>query len=235
MLGHWPVGTRPLGALKRQGTGPVFARLIAAGFSAVALTATAQARSTVTSAGNGAASFTSFNGRGVLASAGIGAMAPVATAQSRATTSSSGTGNTSLVLSAQSRSVLSSNGTAVFVSTMTAKVSSTVTMQGSSSFGGSDLPGSAISFGGFGVFTAVSYAFFDDAEKAGPRQELRVVYVPVDPDRFAAIISADVLPEARTTFPATDTRVAVAPWEDRVYYVKSKPATPAPPNRRRVL
>jgi hypothetical protein len=234
MLGIWPIGTRPLGALRRQGIGPVFAVFAAVGTGTATYTATAQARSTVTSAGNGAAAFTSNNGLGVLASAGLGTFASTMTTKSSSSLTSAGVGATSLILSSLARSVLSSNCTGSFVPVMTAKVSSNTSMQGSSSFGSTDSPGSALNVSGFGIFTAVGYASFLDAEKAGPAFEQRTVWVPYE-DRHPAMQSADVSPEERIAYALSENKVAVAPYEDRVYYVKSKPLTPGPPNRRRIL
>lgn len=234
MLGIWPTGTRPLGALRRQGIGPVSARLLAAGFSAMATTATAQAQSTVTSAGNGTAAFTSFNGRGALSSAGVAAMSATMTTNSSASISSAGVGTTSLKLASLTNAVMSASCTGAFVPVMTAKVSSNTSMQGTSTFGSTDHPGSSFNAGGIGTFTAISYAFFADAEKCGPAPELRTAWVPAE-YRGPDIISVDAPAEPRTVYVLVENRVAVAPYEDRVYYTKSKPPALGPPNRRRTL
>lgn len=118
-------------------------------------------------------------------------------------------------LAALTSSVVSSSmvgaGHAVLSPILTAKVTAVVTAQGNSSMSGSNNPAATVQFAGHSQFSPVIYASYLDAEKAGPKFESRVAYAH---------------PEARS---------AVAPFEDRVYYTNSKPATKGPPNRRRTL
>ena len=85
-----------------------------------------------------------------------------------------------------------------------------------------------------GVLSAVGYAFYADAEKAAPKQEIRVVYIPYE-DRNPTEPAVMVANEPRTTYAPAEPRVAVVPVENRVYEVSSKPRAVGPPNRRRTL
>jgi len=234
-LGLWPIGARPLAALpRRSGNVQAFAVLAIAGTGAFSAVMTAPARMSVTSAGNGATSFVSDNGKGVLTSAGVGALNITRSVLAFSSLQSAGLGNLTVQPAVIARSTMSAGGNGAFAPVMRASVSSSTTMQGSSTFGGSDAPGSVIQFTGFGIFTAVGYAFFDDAEKAGPAFEQRTAWVPYE-DRHPVSADAYVPAEPRTAYVPAENTVAVAPYEDRVYYVSSKAEPPGPPNRRRIL
>lgn len=148
---------------------------------------------------------------------GFGAVGQLALGQlphagtSLAVCTSSGASSFSSASVAVSKSVLSASGIGAFAGTMNAAVSMAVSFTGSSSFGPSNSPSAIAAFSGLGTFAAVSYTFYGDAETAGPANEVR--YVVAD----------------------SEYRVDVAPAEDRVYYVDSKPEPDRPPNRRRML
>lgn len=234
MLGIWPTGTRPLGALRGQRIGQVSARLLAAGVSAFAAISVVKANAVVTSAGNASMSVTSFNGWGILTCTATSALVATSATKTSASTTIAGIGATSLKLAAFANAVLSSSCTGVFIPVVRAQASSNTSMQGTSTFGSTDHPGSSFNAGGLGTFTAIGYAFFDDAEKCGPAPELRTAWVPAE-YRGPDIISVDAPAEPRTAYAPVENRVAVAPYEDRVYYTKSKPPALGPPNRRRTL
>lgn len=103
------------------------------------------------------------------------------------------------------------SGSATLAPVLTAKVSAVVTAQGNSSMQGSNNPAAVAQFAGSSAVSAVSYVFYADVEKAGPAFE------------------------ARTAAAVHENRCAVAPYEDRVYYTKSKPPSLGPANRRRTL
>ncbi len=74
-----------------------------------------------------------------------------------------------------------------------------------------DQPGSVVAFGGIGTLAAVGYALVLDAEQAGPPYELKIASVEYE------------------------NNLAVAPAEDRVYYVPAKVSPLVTPNRKRFL
>jgi len=195
----------------------------------------AQGITAVAISGVGAFSPKSGPAAGAFSSVGIGATSFVLSAKGSMAVTSAGTGAFLPILAAQSRIVLASVGSGAFLPTMRAGVSASASMTGSGGFNPLDLPGSTISFGGVGAFAAVAYAFFSDAEKAGPRQELRVAYVPYDPFRFFEEAPAPVPAEERVGYAAAEERVAVVPFEDRVYQSPAPRPEAHPPNRRRTL
>lgn len=237
-------------------TGPILAALSASGAGAFSGVLAAQASASLNSAGTGAAAFTMIaqasaalsaagvgaasyvitgKANGVLSSSGIGAAAFVGNSIGRSALASVGVGAFSSVMTAKASSVLASSGTGTFQPAMLAQVSSTLQVTGFSSFGASDSPASVAIFNGVGVFSGVAYAFFADAEKAGPVAEIRVVYVPRDDSRFFVDPPVVVAGEPRTTYAATENRVAFAQYERRVYEVDGKSVAPGPPRRRRQL
>lgn len=211
MLAGASIATRPITAFPRKTYGPVSARLVAAGTAALVAVTTGLARSAVTSAGNGAVTFGSDNGKGVLSVAGVGTMSAPMSALAGMVLLGAGVGGGVFPSIVIARMAFTSNALATFTPVITAKVSSNINFQGSGVFNGSNTPGYVAEFFGSSSFGAVGYALYDDAEKSGPAYEQRVTYIP------------------------GEMRTAVAPSEDRVYYVSSKSAPPGPPNRRRVL
>jgi hypothetical protein len=167
-------------------------------------------------AGIGAATFVmNSNAASVLNSAGVGTATIVLHSFDGAVLNSAGTGGTSLVLHSFNGAVLSIAGGST------------------SDFPGSRIDNRVFTTGGAGGLQGISYAFFLDAEKYIPDQELRTYKVAVeyriasaafDPARHADVIVATVNPENRT---------AIVPFEDRVYQVGADPRRSDTPNRKR--
>jgi hypothetical protein len=147
----------------------------------------------------------------------------------------SGAATATMFLTAPARAAMSTSGIGSTSYVLRASTFSIVTSGGSGQFAPSDIDGRAAMFYGLGQMAAVGYAFYSDAEVAGPAYEVRTAFVPYDPSRFAPDPEAWVSAEPRIVYALAETRTAVAPFEDRVYYTKSKAAPPAPPNRRRIL
>lgn len=215
MLGMYPIGTRPIAALpRRTSIGPAFAVFAAAGLASMPATMLAQALSSVASAGVGSFNTMSGPASGVLAAAGVGAFSPKLSAVSRMSVTSSGIGALSASITAPARMVVPFTGVGAFTIPAASLAFASSLMQGWTIFGGADQPASAAAFNGYGTLSAVAYAFFADAEKAGP---------------------AKIFSEVRLTFADQENRIAVVPADDRVYEVPP-PIDPQPiPNRRRTL
>lgn len=211
-LGISVIGRRPIGALRVPPNGPTFAKLTAAGVGTFSAVAQGKASSTLAAAGVGAFNAVSGPASGVLQASGVGAFSSVSASKANASVTSAGIGSFSGTLAALGNTSLSAAGSGAFAPVMRAQVSSTTTMQGSSTMGGSDAPASAASFAGTGALAAVSYAFFADAEVAGPRNEPR-----------GSIVRAE------------NRRAAVVLAEDRGYQGDTRPTAPVIPNRKRLL
>ncbi len=252
----WPIGTRPIAALPRRSTSivPTFAVLAAAGTGAftpagksissasmasagagvLSTTITAKSSAVFSSSGVGAFSVTMRgNASAVLATGGLGAFSAPSSVKSFMALTSAGVGSFSPKLSSLANSSLSCAGVAAFAPVMRASISSATQMIGSSSFGATDSPSSVATFAGRGALAAVSYAFYLDAERAIPDQELRVAIaepeyrilsIEFDPNRDAPIEVASIQPENRT---------AIISFEDRVYQVGAEQRWPPIPNRKR--
>lgn len=168
----------------------------------------------------------------VFTAAGVGLVTFEGNAIANAALAGAGSGAFSATLSAQSSAALSAQGMGAFPAAMIAKVSSMATFQGSGFLQMVDTPASEAMFGGVGAFASVSYAFYGDTEMAAPREEIRMVYVPWE-ERNPVTLEAVVSAEPRETYAAPDNRVAVVPYENRVYEALRKPRVPYPSNRRR--
>ena len=257
MTAHFPIATRPIATLNRRagiilsfgvlaaaGTGAsslvlsskASAALAASGVGAFSPTMRGQASATIAMAGAGALAVTlRGNASAVVNIAGVGAAAFPGISKGLMALSSSGTGSMAAAITAIARSAMACTGAGSFSPIMRGQASATTSMQGQGQFGGSDAPGSTLNVVGYGTFTAVGYALFLDAERAGPVNEPRTAWVPVG-DRFEQVDdTADANSELREVEAVSENRIAVAPAEDRVYYTHSKVDPPAPPNRRRML
>ena len=100
----------------------------------------------------------------------------------------------------QANTVLTTAGAGAITIEVVGQASATLAVSGASSFGAADELMSVASFAGTSVFTAVSYAFYADAdaERACLHQE---------------IVTALVSPEDK---------IAIVPFEDRVYRTPSE-------------
>jgi hypothetical protein len=161
-------------------------------------------------------------------------MALVFSAKGATAFSSAGVGALAATMAATAQASVTANGSGSFAGVLTAKVTAMTNMWGTGSLNASDTPGSTVNFHGVGQFGGVGYAFYSDAEVAGPREEIRVFYVPYE-DRNPVTLIDYVEPEERTITLHSENRVAVVPAEDRVYEATGKPVAVSPPNRRRTL
>ena len=211
-LGISVIGRRPIGALRVPARGPQFATLSTAGAGAFAAVAISKGIMTIAFAGVGAFTAVSGPASGKLQASGVGALSATMAAKSSAAVTSVGIGALAGSLAAIGSTNMSAVGSGAFAPVMRAGVSASTAMQGYSGLNASDAPGSTISFAGTGAFAGVAYAFFADAEVAGPLQEVRKAIVAADPYRATVVLA-----------------------EDRVYPESTPPSAPVIPNRKRLL
>jgi hypothetical protein len=254
MLAAYPKASRPITALPRtQGIVPSFAVLAATGVGAVAAVGISIASASAAMAGVGTFNpsmlaqvpavlsvagtsnqiFTlQGNASATFNASGLGDFQAPSIVSAFISLAAAGFGNLAGVLTAPASAALSATGTGAFAAVMTAQVSAAATFEGSGFIQAADTPGSEAIFDGVGAFSAVSYAFYGDTEMLAPRDEPRVLYVPWE-DRNPVAEEILVPDELRETYAVAENRVAVVPYENRVYEVASKPRVPSPPNRRR--
>jgi hypothetical protein len=172
--------------------------------------------SVFSAAGTGAATLVGASlFAGVFSSAGAGAMSLTGASIFSGVFAASGHGSMLAVGTGVFNSVAAMNGAGLLNPALTGIHSRAVAIQGA------------------GFLSGALYAFFLDAEKFIPDQELRsckvsveyrIASVAFDPTRHADVIVATIDPENRT---------AIVPFEDRVYQVGADPRRSDTPNRKR--
>jgi len=144
-------------------------------------------------------------------SAGTAAMVVAGISNGRMALGASGLAALGVGTGTKSSASMSAAGVATFTGVLRGQASAASQMAGGSTLGGADQLVSGAVFGGVGALVAVSYAFFLEAEKAGPPQELRAGTVEYE------------------------NRTAVVVAEDRSYYSHADNDDEGPPNRKRNL
>ena len=115
---------------------------------------------------------------------------------------------------------------------MRAEVSAVATYSGTSSFGAADELLSTASFAGASSFTAVSYAFYGDAERACLHQEITAAYVTFEDRVFVVPYEDRDILEPDAVVPLED-RIAIVPAEYRIYHVTAdRPGAGSQPRKR---
>jgi hypothetical protein len=231
MLAAYPKATRPITALPRaQSIVQSFAVLSVTGVGALAAVGISIASSTTAMSGVGAfnpamvaqassvlstvgAATQTFtlqgNASAVFNTAGLGDFTAPSIVTAFMALSAAGIGNLSTTSAVITSSSMSVSGTGSFAPVMTAQVFADASFAGSGDFGASDSPASEARFEGVGSFSAVGYVVILDSERACLHQELR---------------NAQVLFE---------NRIAIVPFEDRVYRIAAaRPGAGNQPRKR---
>lgn len=192
-----------------------------------------QASAVMNSAGVAGQTFTlQGNASAVFSAGGLGDFQAPSIVTAFMALSASGAGDVVGAAISISSASLSAVGTGAFAAAMTAQVSAVATFEGNGYIQAVDTPASEAMFGGVGAFAAVSYAFYADADMLAPHDEPRVLYAPWE-DRNPVTIEIIAPEEPRETYAVAENRIAVVPYEGRVYDVSSKAREQSPPNRRR--
>jgi len=173
---------------------------------------------------------------GVFAAAGLGAFTPAPIVFAASVYASSGVGAFTPAPRVIAASVYASAGVGAMTPVLHSFNGSVFTSAGIGTLNPQNtrIDNRAVAFSGVGGFSAFSYAFFLDADRACLHQELRATSVTFE-DRIARVLFDPFKnPDAEVADVPAENKVAIVLLEDRVYRVPNEPRVAGNQPRKRI-